>query len=330
MPKDWPRAYRRAAVIWLSLGATSGAAVLAFRFFLRSHLDNLPKNDDRTVAQSHIVDNEFIQSGFRPKLSKRQSLLSVLSFHNETFNIYSHAFAAIFSAVIAVRRVQRYRRHARGMGNSEFDQSLFLVVPLLADTLVYSVSAVAHTFASHSPAACQRLFALDRACISITYASHVFTAGMIAFSSPQDSGKRLALQVASGFAAIMAMVVQMFKLPKVFNVLVPGLVGLLASFPISVGWLRAHKGGQLEFRRRMAWYVLMGFGPGLVGGILYMTQFPEKWLSKYPRWQGWVDTVLHGHAMMHVWTLLSTWIGYLGLKMWSRHLASLEFVLPKP
>jgi predicted membrane channel-forming protein YqfA (hemolysin III family) len=322
--KNWSRAYGKAVWIWLRLGATSGAAIVAFRLFLRSHLAELPKNVDRTAAQSHILDNEFIQAGYRPQLTLRQSLLSILSFHNETFNIYSHAFAAIFSAYIAVRRVQRYRRHARGMGNSEFDQSLFLVIPLIADTVVFSVSAVAHTFASHSSAACRKLFALDRACISITYASHVFTAGMLAFSQPQDSGKRLALQLASGFAASLAPVVQLWELPKVFNVLVPGLVGLLASFPIATGWLRAHRGGHHEFRTRMSWYVILGFGPGLLGGILYLTQFPEKWLSKYPQWQTWVDTVLHGHALMHVWTLLSTWIGYLGLKMWSRHLSSLQ------
>jgi len=321
---NWSRAYLRAVWIWTSLGATSAAAALAFRVFLRSHLADLPKCVDRAEASPHILDNDYIQSGYRPKLTLRQSLLSILSFHNETFNIYSHAFAAIFSAYVALRRVQRYRRHAKGMGNSEFDQSLFLVIPLIADTLVYSVSAVAHTFASHSATACSKLFALDRACISITYASHVFTAGMIAFSQPQDRGKRLTLQVASGFAACMAPVVQLWDLPKVCNVLVPGLVGLLASFPITTGFLRAHRDGQHEFRRRMAWYVVLGFGPGLVGGILYLTQFPEKWLSKYPRWQTWVDTVLHGHALMHVWTLLSTWIGYLGLKMWARHLSSLR------
>jgi len=321
---NWSRAYRRAVWIWLSLGATSAAAVIAFRVFLRSHLSDLPKCVDRKTAQDHTIDNAYIQAGYRPKLTLRQSLLSILSFHNETFNIYSHAFAALFSAYIAVRRVQRYRRHSRGMGNSEFDQSLFLVIPLVADTLVYSVSAVAHTFSSHSATACQKLFALDRACISITYASHVFTAGMIAFSQPQDRTKRRALQVASGLAACMAPVVQLWDLPKVFNVLVPGLVGILASFPIAVGWLRAHRGGQLEFRSRMSWYVILGFGPGLMGGILYLTQFPEKWLSKYPQLQTLVDTVFHGHALMHVWTLLSTWIGYLGLKMWCRHLSSLQ------
>jgi len=308
----------------VSLGATAGAAVIAFRVFLRSDLDQLPKCVNRTQAEAHVLDNQYIQAGYRPRLTLRQSLLSIFSFHNETFNIYSHAFAAIFSAYIALRRLQRYRRHAKGMGNSEFDQSFFLVIPLMADTLVYSVSAIAHTFASHSHAACSKLFALDRACISITYASHVFTAGMIAFSQPQDQGKRLGLQVASGLAACMAPVVQLWELPKVFNVLVPGLVGLLASFPITVGWLRAHRGGQHEFRRRMSWYVVLGFGPGLLGGILYLTQFPEKWLSKYPRWRIWVDTVFHGHALMHVWTLLSTWIGYLGLKMWARHLSSLR------
>jgi len=320
--RDWPRAYRRALWIWLTLGAGGGTAFTLFRYFLRKHIDQLPKCVDRQTAEPYIVDNDYIQNGYRPRLTLRQSLLSLFSFHNEIFNIYSHGSAAVFSAYIAWRRYQRYNKHSRGMGNTEYDQSLFLIVPLLADSLVFSVSAAAHTFASHSPRASKNLFAMDRACISITYACHVFAAGMISFSRTEDRGKRLMLQLASASAALMSPLVQFWDLPKMFNVLVPGLVGLLSSFPIAFGYLRAHQ--HVEFRKKMAWYVLMGFGPGLMGGILYLSQFPEKWLVKYPRWQTLVDTVFHGHALMHIWTLLSTWIGYLGLKMWARHIASLD------
>ena len=312
--------------IWLSLGGATCTGLLIARRYFADEIKKLREQGllHRATAPAWSADNEFITGGFRPELATiRKCLLSVTTYHNETFNIYSHGLASAFAMVIIARRVIRYYRTGEGMGLGPQDQSLYLLLPLMSDAFVFGISTIAHTFTPFSKQVCDILFSLDKAAICVAIGTHVLALGMMGFHRNDQRASRILFQALTILATLSTASAVALDLPKSTTISCMGSIVFLSIFPVMAAMKAAMRTGNMKLVRKLIIGLVLGFGPLLIGGLMYTAQWPEKWLHKHKAAQPFVDVMIHGHALMHIWTVMAVWTGYLALKYWNRNLPSL-------
>jgi predicted membrane channel-forming protein YqfA (hemolysin III family) len=90
----------------------------------------------------HLRFNPYILKGYRPLLTTKECLKSLLYFHNETFNIYSHLFAFMYFTA------------SSSIYNSVWNEGcyhvrVFVVISFLVSTLPFLASVAYHLFMPH-------------------------------------------------------------------------------------------------------------------------------------------------------------------------------------
>ncbi|TIB85481.1 HlyIII-domain-containing protein [Wallemia mellicola] len=120
-----------------------------------------------------MKDNNFITHGYRPvSHSVKQSLRSIFnSIHNESLNIHSHLWGAIFFllALVAISTDTFHRKHP----NYGWKDYLGFTIFILSAITCLSFSFLYHTFSNHSKEFANTWHALDYAGICILIAGSV-------------------------------------------------------------------------------------------------------------------------------------------------------------
>ena len=95
-------------------------------------------------------DNEHIHSGWRPETnSYRECIKSMAYIHNETGNIYTHLFAAIWMIMLG----SWWRRYANERyPATDFDDGIVFFLFFLGGTVCYLLSTTYHILSNHSHA----------------------------------------------------------------------------------------------------------------------------------------------------------------------------------
>ncbi|XP_011403436.1 PREDICTED: progestin and adipoQ receptor family member 4-like [Amphimedon queenslandica] len=93
---------------------------------------------------THLQFNPYITSGYRRPLGTRDCMKSVCYTHNESLNIYSHAFFVIFFLLSFIQYVRVWQYNQNPV------VSLFILIDYFATTLPFGLSVLYHTFMCHS------------------------------------------------------------------------------------------------------------------------------------------------------------------------------------
>lgn len=95
-------------------------------------------------------DNEFIHSGWRPESnSYSECIRSMCYIHNETGNIYTHFFAAVWMVLLGTWWSFYANDHYPATGS---DDAIVFFLFFLGGTVCYLLSTSYHVFSNHSHA----------------------------------------------------------------------------------------------------------------------------------------------------------------------------------
>ncbi len=242
------------------------------------------------------VDNPYIHYGYRPGgISLYECFKSAFRLHNETFNIWSHVFGA---AWFSRRLVRAYTTpgYRHGYHELHFASSIWLC----------AVSAVAHTFCNHSEKTWKRLYALDRASISVHFLTLTFSLGMVHYQ--RFPRLQLLFAVFCGFvgaATIKGSGSSAFSADvhkaRSRSLQLLGLQLSLIALPLSTE-LRGSK--RVRVLEVVNHYTPRGLLFTILGGLTYACQWPERWFPCML-----LDYFGNGHNLMHMLVLIGMTFG---------------------
>ena len=238
-------------------------------------------------------------------------LLSTGCLHNETCNIWTHVFASLYF-------FNCFLSH---------DPSSTSKFVALAACYLFTVSSVAHSCSCHSEYVEKVLFRVDRASIALYFLVFVLVAGYQHFVLSR--GELIYFQIFGMFAVLAGITSasMMFfgdKYAKRTKVLILG--SMLMSILVPVLRERYYSSGPMkELKDKLVLLHLpTSLGFGLLGGIVFMTYFPERFYTKdtlrgkSPPKLGIFFQYFNSHSIMHVMVFASAWIGYSGQSKWDR------------
>lgn len=123
-------------------------------------------------APEYLKSNPYIHTGYRSDQTWKQCLLSVLQFHNETLNIWTHLLG--FLIFLGLLGWDAYSYHT-SISSGDFAVILSIITCYQACMIL---SAVYHTFSSHSREASDMCLTLDLAgivaSITASYISGIY------------------------------------------------------------------------------------------------------------------------------------------------------------
>ena len=149
---------------------------------LRTSHNRNRRHDERLLKITEVEDyqrsNPYIVTGYRDKLGLLACIKSLLSFHNETVNIWTHLIGfVIFVGLLAwdIFLVIPQLRNHPAVGTSDI---LVLVGIVICYQACMFLSSVYHTFCCHSRTVSEKCLSLDLAGITLallaTYLSGVY------------------------------------------------------------------------------------------------------------------------------------------------------------
>lgn len=227
--------------------------------------------------------------------------------HNETCNIWTHVFAALYF-------FNCFFNHSQ--------ESMSKYVALAAG-LLFAISTMAHSCSCHSESVEKIMFRVDRASIAIYFTVFVVVAGYQHFL--QSRNEVLYFYIFSFFslcAGVTSSSMMFFAdngRSKVTKVVILGSMVLCVLIPVlreryySTGALKELKD------KLVLLHLPTSLAFGMFGGIFFASSQPEKYFSA-KRLQnsrfGIVFQYFNSHSMMHVMVFASAWIGYSGQSKW--------------
>ena len=228
--------------------------------------------------------------------------------HNETCNIWTHVFAALYF-------FNSFLNH------SPDSMSKFVA---LAACYLFSVSTVAHSCSCHSKPVEKIMFRIDRASIAVYFTVFVLVAGYQHFL--QSRNEVLYFQIFSIVALLagIASSSMMFfadnarsKLTKVIilsSMVLCVLIPVLRERYYSSGEMKALKD------KLVLLHLPTSLGFGALGGFFFASAIPEKYFPSEKQLEksklGTFFQYVSSHSMMHVMVFISAWIGYSGQSKW--------------
>jgi len=220
--------------------------------------------------------------------------------HNETVNIWSHYFAALYFW-------NAYKKH---------DNDIVQYHALAAASL-FSISTVAHTFMSHGKTTECNLFRFDRASIAAYFCVMTLIAGHHHFGYRKE---RLALKIftpfafASGTGSVLALYFG--------DKWQPWVKALILSVQISCAFLVAVRESVVtnsELRKRLvAFYLPASTTFALAGALVFSMHIPEKYCKLLGLKPGYFDLFGQSHNLMHIFVAFSAYFGYRGQSLWQK------------
>ncbi|CAG8955493.1 hypothetical protein HYFRA_00010360 [Hymenoscyphus fraxineus] len=240
-------------------------------------------------------DNEFIHSGFRPETNSYwKSLKSMGYIHNETGNIYTHFFAALWMVILG-SWWSGYAKERYPI--TTFDDTIVFFLFFLGGAICFLLSTAYHVFSNHSHAT--HLFCLKLDFLGIL----VVTAGCFPpglwYTFPCASRQTkftwiafdLAAQCCAGLLILFSKTFQSSKM-RALRGFVFSVMASSAFYPIiikifQVGWTRANA----------------EYGASLYGLtiIIYLCSVTTYGMRVTEAWKpGYFDIWGHSHQIFHV------------------------------
>ncbi|KAK7909096.1 HlyIII-domain-containing protein [Apiospora marii] len=239
--------------------------------------------------------NDFILSGWRPETNSYWECIKSMGYvHNESVNIYSHLFAAIWMVVLGAWWAMHAQERYPATG---FDDGLIFFLFLLGGTVCFLLSTIYHVLSSHSHATHVFCLKLDFLGILVVTAG-CFPPGLwYTFPCASRQSKLNWIVVDLGaqlMAAMLALFSKSFQASNMRHVrgFVFSVMASSAFYPIiikisQVGWSRANE----EYGASLyAWTILIY----LCSVTIYAVRLTEAWKP------GAFDIWGHSHQIFHV------------------------------
>ncbi|KIW68104.1 hypothetical protein PV04_04071 [Phialophora macrospora] len=243
-------------------------------------------------------DNHYIHSGYRQvSYSYSRSWRSVLHWHNESVNIWSHLIPATLSLPFAVvlYKVLKPRYDHASMADV-IAMSCFFA----GAAFCLGISASFHTLSNHSPSVARFWNQLDYAGISLLIAGSFVPSVYYGFwCHPVKQWTYWIMICSLGVACTTMSVLPRFRTPewRPIRALMFVGMGISAVFPVFEG-LRIFGLEDMEKQMGLSWVVLQG-ALYILGAGLYAARIPEAW---YP---GKFDTLGSSHQIFHILIVLA-------------------------
>ncbi|KIW92897.1 uncharacterized protein Z519_06746 [Cladophialophora bantiana CBS 173.52] len=245
-----------------------------------------------------LQDNHFIHGSYRrASYSYTRSLQSILHWHNESVNIWTHlvpaALSLPFAAVLYSVLEPRYEKASVA---DVIAMSCFFG----GAAVCLGMSAFYHTLSNHSPRVARLWNQLDYAGISVLIAGSFIPSVYYGFwCHPVKQWIYWIMICTLGVACTTTSILPRFRTPawRPYRALMFVGMGISAVFPVFDG-LRAFGLGDMEKQIGLSWLVLQG-ALYILGAGLYAARIPEAW---YP---GKFDTLGSSHQIFHVLIVLA-------------------------
>ncbi|KAL2393961.1 ADIPOR-like receptor SPBC12C2.09c [Exophiala dermatitidis] len=245
-----------------------------------------------------LQDNHHIHSGYRQaSYSYKRSLQSILHWHNESVNIWTHLIPAALSLPFASYLYSvlepRYERASRA---DVIAMSCFFV----GAACCLGLSASYHTLSNHSPKVAKFWNQLDYAGIAVLITGSFIPSVYYGFWC--DFTRQLTYWImicTLGIACTAVSVLPRFRTPawRPYRALMFVGMGISAVFPVLDG-LRTYGVHAMQKQIGLSWLVLQG-ALYILGAGLYAARVPEAWFP------GRVDKLGSSHQIFHVLVVLA-------------------------
>lgn len=239
-----------------------------------------------------LRDNPFILSGYRVHLNFRQCLASLVRWHNETGNIWTHLIGMALFVVMAIRAF----RSPSLAGESALGQALFALF-FAACFFCFACSAVYHTFLCHSRAVNAHCARLDFSGISLLLVASYYPPLYYGLAClPRARAVYMSAVTIVGAAVVLApnfafFGAPSFRLGRVALYAAMAAAGVVPSVHAMIA-MRPDADSRAIQARIYAMYGLYG-----AGALVYFARVPERWLP------GRFDYGLHSHVLWHTLAL---------------------------
>ena len=248
--------------------------------------------------------NPFIRSGYRGRLNLPSCLLSTLSFHNETINIWTHLLGFIFFLVLLVRDVV-VLPSLTSVAEITLADLLVLVGMLVCYQACMILSSLFHTFTCHSKTVSERCLSLDLIGITLALLATYLSGIYFAFGCHAWWRDFYLYTVGGIFALAAGAQLHPRFSQENYAPFRIGLFVLWAAYGIipTLHWVWLHSGGNdganspivsLMLPRIAVMYALCG-----IGFLFYITKLPERAVP------GLVDIIGHSHQWWHIFIFLA-------------------------
>ncbi|KIW79335.1 hypothetical protein Z517_05947 [Fonsecaea pedrosoi CBS 271.37] len=245
-----------------------------------------------------LQDNQFIHGSYRrASYSYTRSLQSILHWHNESVNIWTHLVPATLSLPFAAFLYSVLEpRYEKASVADVIAMSCFFG----GAAICLGLSAFYHTLSNHSPRVARFWNQLDYAGISVLIAGSFIPSVYYAFwCHPGKQWTYWIMICTLAIACTTTSVLPRFRTPawRPYRALMFVGMGVSAVFPVLDG-LRTFGLGDLENQIGLSWLVLQG-ALYILGAGLYAARVPE---AIYP---GKFDTLGSSHQIFHVLIVLA-------------------------
>ncbi|KIV86585.1 hypothetical protein PV11_02185 [Exophiala sideris] len=243
-------------------------------------------------------DNHHIHGSYRQaSYSYARSFKSILRWHNESVNIWTHLIPATLSLPCgAVLYKVLKPRYELASAADVLAMGCFFV----GAAVCLSMSATFHAVSNHSPSVARMWNQFDYAGISVLIAGSFIPSVYYGFwCNPQRQWTYWTMICSLGIACTTVSVLPRFRTPdwRPYRALMFVGMGISAVFPVLDG-LMTFGWSAMEKQIGLSWLVLQG-ALYILGAGLYAARIPEAW---YP---GKFDTLGSSHQIFHVLIVLA-------------------------
>ena len=249
---------------------------------------------------TYLVENRYVLAGFRHGLSLRGCVVSLLTLHNESFNVWSHIVGCAICAAL-------YRSLPPAAAGSSSDA--VLRKQLLVNGILFVCSACAHTFMAHSKRLSRKLYVLDRWAVAANLFVHTAPHHAPHFCAFENgsSARRWAEFLS---VALLALAIWVGRQP-VYTVADKLRAVVCFGAPVVVSFAAAtlelwSAGSAARIWPARGGLALCAFTT-ILGGVFHASKFPER--LRPGRWD-----VFNSHGLMHMCAVVGTVANFYGIR----------------
>ncbi|EXJ60984.1 hypothetical protein A1O7_05137 [Cladophialophora yegresii CBS 114405] len=245
-----------------------------------------------------LQDNHYIHSSYRrASYSYSKSMQSVLHWHNESVNIWSHLIPATLSLPCAV---VLYNVLKPRYDHASVADVIAMGCFFGGAAVCLGMSASYHTLSNHSPSVARFWNQLDYAGISLLITGSFIPSVYYGFwCHPVKQWTYWIMICSLGVACTTMSVLPRFRTPawRPYRALMFVGMGISAVFPVFDGW-STFGFEDMEKQMGLRWLILQG-ALYILGAGLYAARVPEAWQP------GKFDTLGSSHQIFHILIVLA-------------------------
>lgn len=240
---------------------------------------------------SHLQFNRFVRTGYRVNLSTWECLKSLLYFHNESFNIYSHGLATVLLIYCGP-----YIYGKMISNQSYFYMYLYSIHHITCITCLL-FSAIYHLMMCHENGCgiYNKLLTLDWLGIwTVTTFGPIASIKATLFCFPELYKMVISVYLLLAYISLLYVVRGRSPKEKIQILTYFGFIKLgLYALRGYLAW-----SGYITAKFEAVWFLLAMELCGFFGGLMNVARIPERWIS------GKFDFVCNSHNIMHVIVLI--------------------------